>query len=143
LDMHYRVHKPLLWAWMETANDFRSPRGITLSKMAWLYQNRTWLRYSYDKPAYQISFQYVQLMRRKWTETANYWNFLKSKGHNSVKNGSIVPKTELDQDILMINVYTKFHFNMCKQCEENERKLCCPSGIQQQSNMPSLLRRGA
>jgi hypothetical protein len=29
-------------------------------------------------------------------ETANLWNFSESKGHNSVKNGSIVPKTELD-----------------------------------------------
>jgi hypothetical protein len=32
-------------------------------------------------------------------ETANYWNFSESKGHNSVKNGSMVPKTELDLDI--------------------------------------------
>jgi hypothetical protein len=56
-------------------------------------------------------------------ETANYWNFSKSKGHNSVQNGSIVPKIELDLDIFTINLYTKFHFNMCNQCEENERKL--------------------
>jgi hypothetical protein len=56
-------------------------------------------------------------------ETANYWNFSKSKGHNSGKNGSIVPKTELDLDILTINLYTKFHFNICNQCKENERKL--------------------
>jgi hypothetical protein len=44
-------------------------------------------------------------------------------GHNSVKNGSIVAKTDFDLDILMINLHTKFHFNMCNQCEENERKL--------------------
>jgi hypothetical protein len=44
LDLFYRVHKPLLWAWMEIAN---------------------------------------------------YWNFSKSKGHYSVKNCSIVPKTEI------------------------------------------------
>jgi hypothetical protein len=50
-------------------------------------------------------------------------DFSKSKGHNSGKNGSIVPKTELDLDILKINLYTKFHFNMCNKCEENERKL--------------------
>jgi hypothetical protein len=56
-------------------------------------------------------------------ETANYWNFSKSKGHNYDRNGSIVPKTELDLDILKINLYTKSHFNMCNQCEENERKL--------------------
>jgi hypothetical protein len=55
-------------------------------------------------------------------ETANYWNFSKFEGHNSVRNGSIIPKTVLDLDILMINLYTKFHFNMCNQCEENERK---------------------
>jgi hypothetical protein len=57
-------------------------------------------------------------------KTANYWNFSSSKGHNSVKNGSIVPKTEADLDILTINLYTKFHFRtMCNQCEENEWKL--------------------
>jgi hypothetical protein len=72
LDIHYRVHNPLFWAWMETANN---------------------------------------------------WNFSKSKGHNSVQNGSIVPKTELDLDIPMINLCIKFHFNMCIQCKENERKL--------------------
>jgi hypothetical protein len=56
-------------------------------------------------------------------EIANNWNFSKSKGHNSVQNGSIVPKTELDLDILMINLCIKFHFNMCIQCKENEQKL--------------------
>ena len=55
-------------------------------------------------------------------ETANYWNFSKSKGHNSVTNGLIVPKRELDLDILTINPYTKFHFNMCIHCKENKRK---------------------
>ena len=64
----------------------------------------------------------IHAVQRKWTETANYWNFSKSKGHNSFKNGSIVPKRELDLDILMINPHTKFHFNMCIQCKENERK---------------------
>ena len=62
-------------------------------------------------------------VQRKWTETANYWNFSKSKGHNSVKNGSIIPKIELDLDILTINPCIKFHYNMCIQCEDNERKL--------------------
>jgi hypothetical protein len=60
-------------------------------------------------------------VQRKWTETAYYWIFSKSKDHNSGKNGSIVPKTEPDLDILKINLYTKFHLNMCNQCEENER----------------------
>jgi hypothetical protein len=71
-------------------------------------QNITWPIYSYDKSVYQISFQYVQPVQRKLTETANYWTSSKSKGHNSVKNCSIAPKTELDQDILMIELYTKF-----------------------------------
>jgi hypothetical protein len=65
----------------------------------------------------------MQPLQRKWTETANYWNFSKSKGHNSRKNGSMVPKTQLEIDIRTINLYTKFHFNMCNQCKENERKL--------------------
>ena len=72
LDIHCRVHNPLFWAWMETAN---------------------------------------------------YWNFSKSKDHNSVKNSSFVPKRECDLHILTINIHTKFHFNMCIQCKENERKL--------------------
>jgi hypothetical protein len=50
-------------------------------------------------------------------------DFSKSKGHNSGKNVSIVPKIELDLDILTINLYIKFHFNMSNQCEENEWKL--------------------
>ena len=84
-------------------------------------------------------------MQRKWSETANYWNFSKSKGHNSVKNGSIVPKREFDLDTLTINPYTKFHFNMCIKCKENERKQMMdrPTDRQQLSNMPSLLRREA
>jgi hypothetical protein len=59
-DIHYRVHNPLFWAWMETANN---------------------------------------------------WNFSKSKGNNSVQNGSFVPKTKLDLDIPMINLCIKFHLN--------------------------------
>jgi hypothetical protein len=102
---------------------FLSLRVITPSKMAQCTQNWSWARYSYDKSVNQISFQYVHPVQRKWTETANYWNFSKSKGHNSVKNGSIVLITYLDLDILTINLYTKFHFNMCNQCKENEWKL--------------------
>ena len=61
--------------------------------------------------------------------------FSTSKGHNSVENCSIVPNIELDLDIIMINLYTKFHFNMFILCEENERKLqitgifLCPRAI--------------
>ena len=70
----------------------------------------------------QISFQYVQSLQRKWTKTANYWNFLSPRGHNSVQNGLIVPKSELGLDIVMVNLYTKFHFNMCIHCKKNKRK---------------------
>lgn len=44
-------------------------------------------------------------------ENAKYWNFAKSKGLNTVKNGKS---------------YTKFHFsmyNLCNMCKENELKL--------------------
>ena len=40
-----------------------------------------------------------------------------------MKSGAIVPKTELDFDIHLINLYTKFHLSMCNGCEENEQKL--------------------
>jgi hypothetical protein len=55
----------------------------------------------------------VQPVRRKCS---------KSKGHNSVKNGSLVPKRELDLDIIMRNPCIIL-FNMCNQCKENEWKL--------------------
>jgi hypothetical protein len=71
----------------------------------------------------KFHFNMYNHCKRKWTKTSNYWNFSKSKGYNSGKNGSIVPKRELDLDILTINLYTKFYFNMCNQCKENERKL--------------------
>lgn len=35
----------------------------------------------------------------------------------------MVPKNDIDQDITIINLYNKFHFNMCNPCEENERRL--------------------
>jgi hypothetical protein len=40
----------------------------------------------------------------------------------------------------MTNLYTKFHFNMCNQCEESKRKLLmdCQTDRQQQSTFPSL-----
>lgn len=46
----------------------------------------------------------------------NNWNFSKSKGHNSVKDCTIVPKIEFDLGIIIVNVYTKFHFIMCNFC---------------------------
>jgi hypothetical protein len=82
----------------------------------------------------------VQSLQRKWTETAKNWNFSKSNWHNSVKNCSIVPKTELDLDtcILMKNLYTKVHFSLCNQCKKISRN-CWWTDRQQLSNMPSLL----
>jgi hypothetical protein len=53
-------------------------------------------------------------------EENDTWNFSESMGHESVKNCSIALKTELDLYILMINLYTKFHLNMCNLCEEHE-----------------------
>lgn len=74
-------------------------------------------------PSLGYIFQYVQPLRRKLTETVNNWNVPKYEGHNSVTNCLIVPKTELNLDVLMINIYSKFHFSMYNLCEECERKL--------------------
>ena len=60
-------------------------------------------------------------------ETANDWNFSKSKRHISVNYGAIVSKTELDLDIHVIYLYTKFHYSMCTGYEKNERKLNGPT----------------
>jgi hypothetical protein len=38
---------------------FQSPRGILCQKLLYHTQNRTLPKYSYDKSAHQISFQYV------------------------------------------------------------------------------------
>lgn len=46
-----------------------------------------------------------------------------SKGHNSVKISSIVTKIKYHPDIIIINLYDKFHFKMCNLYEENDRKL--------------------
>jgi hypothetical protein len=49
--------------------------------------------------------------------------FFKSKGHNSIKTCSILPKTKPDLDILIINLYIKYHFNMCNHFKEIKQKL--------------------
>lgn len=51
----------------------------------------------------------LETSARKMNGTVNNWNFSKSKGHNSVKNLSNVTKVEFDLDIIMINMYPKFH----------------------------------
>lgn len=43
------------------------------------------------------------------------------KGHNSVKNCLIIPQIKLD--LIMINLYNKFHLYMCNLCKGNEWKL--------------------
>jgi hypothetical protein len=61
-------------------------------------------------PPLDIHYRVHNRLFWEWMETANNCNFSKSKGHNSVQNGSIVPKTELDLDIPMIILCIKFHF---------------------------------
>jgi hypothetical protein len=116
---------PVQRKWTETANYWNFSKSKDHNSPKWLNrtQNLTWTRYSHDKSVYQISFQYVYPVQRKWTKTADYWNFSNCKGHNSVQDGSIVPKTELALEYLMITLCIKFHFNLCIQCRENERKL--------------------
>lgn len=65
-----------------------------------------------------ISFCIQILVNRKCSSFVNSY-----EGHNSVTNCLIVPKTELNLDVLMINLYSKFHFSMYNLCEECERKL--------------------
>jgi hypothetical protein len=130
----FQYVQPVQRKWTETANhwNFSKSKGHNSVKNGSIVP-KTKLDLNNDNSVYQISFQYVQPVQRKWTETANYWNFSKSKGHNSVKNGSIVPKTELGLDILIINLYIKFHLNMCNHCIENERKLM----MDRQTNRPT------
>lgn len=49
--------------------------------------------------------------------------FYKSKGHNSIKNCLIIPKIELEVDIIMVNLHVcQFSFQyMYNLCEENEQ----------------------
>ena len=56
-------------------------------------------------------------------ETENYWNFFKSKGHNSAENYSTSPNIKLNLRILVTNLCTKFHLKISMYDRENERKL--------------------
>ena len=53
----------------------------------------------------------------------HYWNFSKSKGHNSAENYWTGPKFKLKLHILVINLYTEFQFKMSICNGDNERKL--------------------
>jgi hypothetical protein len=70
-----------------------------------------------------IHYRVHKPLLRAWMETANYWNFFEVKGAWLCQKLLDRTQNKLDLDILMINLYTKFHFNMCNQCKENERKL--------------------
>ena len=72
----------------------------------------------------------------------HYWNFSKSKGHNSPENYSTRPKFELNLHILLTHLYTKFQFKMSICNGDNERKLkingifLSPRGI----TLPKIIR---
>ena len=53
----------------------------------------------------------------------HYWNFSKSKGHNSAQNYFTRPKFKLDLRILLTHLYTKFQFKKSICIGDNERKL--------------------
>jgi hypothetical protein len=64
--------QPLPRKWLKTASNWNLSKSKVHNCQKWLdrTQNRTWPRYSYDKSAYKISFQYIQPVQRKWKETA-------------------------------------------------------------------------
>ena len=75
----------------------------------------------------------LNIVENNWNRTASeldlcilvthYWNFSKSKGHNSAKNYSTGPKFELNLRILWTHQYTEFRFKMSICNGDNERKL--------------------
>ena len=72
----------------------------------------------------------------------HYWNYWKSKGHNSAENYSTGPKFELNLRILLTHLYTEFQFKMSICNGNNERKLkiniifLSPRGI----TLPKIIR---
>lgn len=125
----WNTYAPIRWTplsrkWMETAKTWNvsNSQGHNSVKYSSIYHNnQAWPTYSYTKFVYQISFLYVQHLRRKGMATANNWNNSKfNVVHNSVKNLLNVPKIELYMylHILMIYLYTKFHFRMCTLYKE-------------------------
>jgi len=91
-------------------------------KIAKLNNYRSWPRYYHDKPVYQISFQYVHLLRRKWAETANNLNFSTSKSHNcrellDCTQYQTWPRYYYDKPVYQIS------FQYIHPLRRNERKL--------------------
>ena len=72
----------------------------------------------------------------------HYWNFSKSKGHNSAENYSTWTQFELNLRILLTYLYTEFQFKMSICNGDNERKLkinglfLSPRGI----TLPKIIR---
>lgn len=66
----------------------------------------------------------MQTLRRKWTDTANNWNFSKFKGNYSFKNCTIETITELDLDIILIKLFTNF-FSVCVTSAKKINGKCC------------------
>ena len=72
----------------------------------------------------------------------HYWNFSKSKGHNSPENYSSGPKFKLNLRILLTYLHTQFQFKMSISNGDNERKLkingifLSPRGI----TLPKIIR---
>ena len=69
---------------------------------------------------YQISNEYLKARRKKVRKTENLWYFSKFNGHNSVKNGWIKTKLELDLYLSMTKQCTKYQMNIWK----HEQKKC-------------------
>lgn len=62
--------------------------------------------------SYKILFQYINILRRKWTENANNYFFLRPRG---IPLSKIILNIELDIYI-MVNSFTKFHL-ICANSE--------------------------
>ena len=83
-------------------------------------QTQTWSVSRYGKAKYQISNEYLKAWRKKVRKTENLWYFSKFNGHNSVKNGWIKTKLELDLYLSMTKQCTKYQMNIWK----HEQKKC-------------------
>ena len=57
------------------------------------------------------------------SKNGNYWNFSKSKGHNSAENYSTGPIIELSLRILVTHLCTIFQIKMLICTGDNERKM--------------------
>lgn len=100
---------------------FLIPRGITLSQIALSYPKHSLTKIFYITHFISLCATYAK--KKKERKIANNRNLFQCKVQNFVKNCSIVPKTDIDLDILMINMNTKFYCSMSNLGERNKRKL--------------------